>query len=134
MLVSHPMNSRSDSTTSSRLCLQRRPLVKLLSILTKRNIDYLTLNSFELSKFEISTINTMFTNVFLQDRNLIPRIELNIIDTSHPLNCIFLLLFNYFFNCKVFNKTIYCSVIADALRAPFGDSVILLWVFPFIGF
>ena len=53
-------------------------------------------------------INTTLTNVFLQerhfgvpnyalfnlmaltkDRNLIPRIELSIIDTSHPLNCIF---------------------------------------------
>ena len=76
----------------------------------------------------------MFTNVFLKDRNLIPRIEMNIIDTSHPLNCIFFTTFQFFFNCKVFNKTIYCSVIADALRAPFGDSVILLWVFSFIGF
>ena len=104
MLVSHPMHSRSDSTTTSRLCLQRRPLVKLLSILTKRNIDYLTLNSFELSKFEISTINTMFTNVFLQDRNLIPRIELSRIDTSHPLNCIFYYFLIIFLTVKFLTK------------------------------
>ena len=33
-----------------------------------------------------------------KDRNFIPRIELSIIDTSHPLNCIF---YNFliFFNC-----------------------------------
>ena len=73
----------------------------------------------------------MFTNVFLQDRNLIPRIELNIIDTSHPLNCIFFYFLIIFLTVKFL---IYCSVIADALRAPFGDSVILLWVFSFIGF
>ena len=61
------------------------------------------------TQFVISTIHTMLTNVFLhwerhfgvpsyvlfnlvvstKDRNLIPRIELSIIDTSHSLNCIF---------------------------------------------
>lgn len=42
MLVLLPMNSRSDCATTSRLCLQRRPLVRLLFISTKRNLlsDY----------------------------------------------------------------------------------------------
>ena len=69
MLVPHPMNWRSDSATTSRLCLQRRPLVKLLSILTKRSINFLTLNSLKLSKSVITTINTTLTNVFLQERH-----------------------------------------------------------------
>ena len=39
LLVLHPLNLRSGSTTTSRQSLQRRPLVKLLSILTRRNIN-----------------------------------------------------------------------------------------------
>ena len=55
----------------------------------------------------------MFTNVFLhfgfpyfslfnlialtKDRNLIPRVELSMIDTSHPLICIF---YYFLINCK----------------------------------
>ena len=77
---------------------------------------YFNKEKHQLSDFEFivikqicnSTINTTLTNVFLQerhfgvpnyalfnlvaltkDRNLIPRIELSIIDTSHPLICIF---------------------------------------------
>ena len=38
-----------------------------------------------------------------KDRNGIPRIELSIIDTSHPLNCIFY-HFLIIFNCKFLTK------------------------------
>lgn len=53
-----------------------------------------------------------------KDRNFIPRIELSITDTSHPLNCIFyyfLIIFYLYF----FNKRIYCSVTVDAPRGSF---------------
>ena len=65
----------------------------------------------------------MLTNVFLQerhfgvpnyalldlmastkDKNLIPRIEFSIIDTSHPFELHFLLLFNYFLTRKFLTK------------------------------
>ena len=110
MLVPHPMNSRSDSATTSRLFLQRRPLVKLLSILTKRNkseqicnnddkhnVDkrLLTREAFWCS--QLCTLQTYGLNK-RSEFNSKNRIEYNW--HISPFELHILLLFNYFFNCK----------------------------------
>ena len=92
----------------------------------------------------MSMINTTLINVFLQerhfgvpnyalfnlmaltkDRNLIPRIELSIIDTSHLLNRIFY-NFQSFFNYKFLIQEFIVVWLPMHSGAPFWDPVILL--------
>ena len=61
-----------------------------------------------------------------KDRNFIPRIELSIIDTSHPLNCIFY-SFLIFLNCLFLTKEFIVLWLPMHSGAPFGDSVIHLF-------
>ena len=60
-----------------------------------------------------------------KDRNLIPRIELGIIDTSHLLNRIFY-NFQSFFNCKFLIQEFIVVWLPMHSGAPFWDPVILL--------
>ena len=88
---------------------------QICNIDDKHNVDKRLLTR---EAFWCSQLCTLQPMPLTKDRNLIPRIELSIIDTSHPLNWI-LYYFLIILLPVSFNKRIYCSVIADALKGSF---------------
>ena len=83
---------------------------QICNIDDKHNVDK---RLFTREAFWCSQLCTLQPMPLTKDRNLIPRIELSVIDTSHPLNCIFYYFLLIYLTVS-FNKRIYCPVIADA--------------------